>query len=1516
MKTNWKISSKTLPVFAAFLSVAVWITCAAGTANAAGLVARWKLDEPASPYAGTGVVAVPMEHDPETAPPATGAGYEGSAVRTLFHASADASTRLVAEDDSLKADSFGFSFWIKPVDLKPGDNLVAKEIPLTEGEGFVRMGWQLCVGQNDGSGAAPLEFIVRGGDRTNGDFFGSVFSTVKFPLFTASGTWFHVAGGYDAATGQLTLAVNGVLASSNGREGAVNSQLGRLSIGSARNGDDFVAYAAFAYYDDLRIYDGPLAAGEIEALMTSPDPSPPLLAWWKFGESGPPYADAGGRGIEMSLDEETSPPLSGSGIDGPAVRLHFDGVADASTRLTANHEALQTDSFGFSFWINPVSINPGDNLLAKQMTSQEGDVSARVAWQVRVGEDNGSEEAPVELVVRGANRAQGIEFGTAVSSVLIPLQAGSAKWYHIAGGYDAPSGRLAIYVNGAETLVEGVPGAYCSDGSPLDVGTVRNGADFVAYSASTLFDDLQIYGGMLTAKDVARLLGKPGSSVSSSMRPRFPATLVAHWSFEESQQPYVSDVNGLSIEQDFVTATASKVMGASGGGLQLRWDEEAGVSTRLFSSGSALQRDTFGFSFWLRPSWLSPFESIIAKETSPTGGADFAKVAWQVQVGADDGSGMAPLQFIVRGSDRTQASFFGAVLSGVVLPLRTGMADWIHVAGGYDAETGALSLIVNGVEAWVQGRSGANNSDGSWLSIGTVRNGLDFVGYSAMTEIDELQIFDGPVSLYEEACLRKFPGQRLTKRFAVTSLSRRPGDIHDITFNSVNGWYYYIDASTDLVNYKPVSLVVGQGESTTFSLSKAVLDAALGGAERPRLFFRVRALLEDPFTFNIDLPPATILPFYNTEMYVPQYHFSFEHANVGDPNGVIRYQNKYHIFTWDHASSTDLLTWSPLGWPMRDISADAGFWTGSVVVDLENTSGFGVPGGLPPMVAIYTIHDNTTHQESVGVAYSADHLNFYNYEGNPVVEQPGELTFRDPDVFWDAARNRWFMAVARSEKQAVSFYSSADLKTWELLGLFNADFANDLGGHRATRVGARNEIWEVPGLVEVPVKGGGNQKKWLLFVGAGTDKVQYYVGDFDGTKFTIDPSTWNYLRYGTGLDGEVFADFEQVHWNGWMAEGDAFGWEPVPFWWNRPAFGYLGDRLASTYSHDPSYAPGIQDFRTGRLISPAFTVSRNCINFLIGGGNHPGLTCINLIVDGQVVRSATGDNSDSLRWAGWDVTEFKGLAAHIEIVDEESGEWGRIYVDHIMFSDILMNTGKEHANWVDYGSDFFAPKVVRDYDGVETDVKWIAWIGSWLYEEHRPEPETWGKGVETIFRKLQLAASPKGYQLVQQPDQALQLLRGSAVNVTPRTVNGTETLAEFQPQTNTYELEVEFDLAAATGSRFGVNLCVQEEWPQRVVVGYDKQAANLYLDRTSSGYVTFGPGFQSVVSAPYKPKGNVLKLRIFIDQSSIEVFTDDGERVMTSQIYPHPGGTKVQLFSTGGATVLKSMRAWPMRSIW
>ncbi len=91
------------------------------------------------------------------------------------------------------------------------------------------------------------------------------------------------------------------------------------------------------------------------------------------------------------------------------------------------------------------------------------------------------------------------------------------------------------------------------------------------------------------------------------------------------------------------------------------------------------------------------------------------------------------------------------------------------------------------------------------------------------------------------------------------------------------------------------------------------------------------------------------------------------------------------------------------------------------------------------------------------------------------------------------------------------------------------------------------------------------------------------------------------------------------------------------------------------------------------ITSPAFTVDRNFVHFLIGGGDHPlgvePATSVQLLVDGQPVRTATGEDSARLRPVEWDVREFAGRTAQIQILDDATGEWGHLMVDQVLLSD-------------------------------------------------------------------------------------------------------------------------------------------------------------------------------------------------------------------------------------------------------
>ncbi len=138
----------------------------------------------------------------------------------------------------------------------------------------------------------------------------------------------------------------------------------------------------------------------------------------------------------------------------------------------------------------------------------------------------------------------------------------------------------------------------------------------------------------------------------------------------------------------------------------------------------------------------------------------------------------------------------------------------------------------------------------------------------------------------------------------------------------------------------------------------------------------------------------------------------------------------------------------------------------------------------------------------------------------------------------------------------------------------------------------------------------------------------------------------------------VIADFESKQ--PWQATGTAFGRGPstgreVP---RHPARGFNGKHLISSYHGG--------DGATGTLLSRSFTIECPVISFLIGGGNHPGQTCINLLVDGGVVRTATGRNSNTLGPCEWDVSEFMNKSAKIQVVDKRTDGWGHILVDDII----------------------------------------------------------------------------------------------------------------------------------------------------------------------------------------------------------------------------------------------------------
>ena len=263
---------------------------------------------------------------------------------------------------------------------------------------------------------------------------------------------------------------------------------------------------------------------------------------------------------------------------------------------------------------------------------------------------------------------------------------------------------------------------------------------------------------------------------------------------------------------------------------------------------------------------------------------------------------------------------------------------------------------------------------------------------------------------------------------------------------------------------------------------------------------------------------------YYQEQYRPQYHFSPEENWMNDPNGMVYHKGVYHFFYqyypedivwgpmhWGHATSKDLIRWQHKPIALFP-DAHGLIFSGSAVVDFANTSGFGTTEN-PPLVAIFTYHlmagekAGKTDFQTQGIAYSIDDGETWTkYDGNPVIGNDGIKDFRDPKVFWDTANYTWVMSLVAGDH--LQIWNSNDLKSWSKL----SEFGKDKGAHGG--------VWECPDLFKLNVAGT-DEEKWILLIsinpGApnGGSGTQYFIGDFDGEKFTTEQKDIKWIDWGT-----------------------------------------------------------------------------------------------------------------------------------------------------------------------------------------------------------------------------------------------------------------------------------------------------------------------------------------------------------------------------------------------------------------
>lgn len=258
------------------------------------------------------------------------------------------------------------------------------------------------------------------------------------------------------------------------------------------------------------------------------------------------------------------------------------------------------------------------------------------------------------------------------------------------------------------------------------------------------------------------------------------------------------------------------------------------------------------------------------------------------------------------------------------------------------------------------------------------------------------------------------------------------------------------------------------------------------------------------------------------ELHRPLFHFTPPKMWMNDPNGMVFFEGEYHLFYqyhpdstvwgpmhWGHAVSSNMVDWQHL--PIALYPDSLGYiFSGSAVVDWNNSSGFGI-NGKPPLVAIFTHHNMEGEKagrsdfQYQSIAYSNDRgRTWTKYRGNPVIPNTQKIKdFRDPKVIWDEGSKQWVMVFAAYDH--VKIWGSPDLKNWKHL----SDFGKEYGAHGG--------VWECPDFFPIQPQSGGDLKsppdlstKWALLLslnpGAanGGSGTQYFVGDFDGKTFALE----------------------------------------------------------------------------------------------------------------------------------------------------------------------------------------------------------------------------------------------------------------------------------------------------------------------------------------------------------------------------------------------------------------------------
>ena len=257
-----------------------------------------------------------------------------------------------------------------------------------------------------------------------------------------------------------------------------------------------------------------------------------------------------------------------------------------------------------------------------------------------------------------------------------------------------------------------------------------------------------------------------------------------------------------------------------------------------------------------------------------------------------------------------------------------------------------------------------------------------------------------------------------------------------------------------------------------------------------------------------------------------------------------------------------------------------------------------------------------------------------------------------------------------------------------------------------------------------------------------------------------------------------------------------------------------------------------------------------------------------------------------------------------------SVNWAReqYFIGEFNGKEFIADDPDQYPLYIDNGLDYYASRVFQDYDSSEAPVYTLGWVCTWDYAQ--TQPSEWGKGIWSIPREYTLRTTSDGLRLFQTPLPALAQLRDKEYSYNNSLKTGITPLNDIKKMDNTYEIEAEF--TSIGNNPFGFYLCEGDN--RKLVLNYEPQSGNLTMDRTNVSDTVI-PKFDRIAFTKVPMIDNKLLLNIFVDKSTVEIFVNNGEAVMTALTFLSEQQTGVSLYSLGKGNSVK-LNAWHISSIW